>query len=86
MNYLTKTMTMTMAAALVAAAAQASGPGVFALDDAQRGSGTMVILANDGSIGGGQFIARNAAAALNRALKAQAAGGDGGHDHAGHDH
>ena len=52
MNYLTKTMTMTMAAALVAAAAKASGPGVFALDDAQRGSGTMVILANDGSGGG----------------------------------
>jgi membrane fusion protein, heavy metal efflux system len=45
-----------------------------------------VVLANDGSIGGGQFIARNGAAALNRALKAQAAGGDGGHDHHGHNH
>jgi biotin carboxyl carrier protein len=45
-----------------------------------------VVVANDGSIGAGQFIARNGAAALNRALKALAAGGEGGHDHHGHDH
>lgn len=44
-----------------------------------------VILANDGSIGGGQFIVQNAGAALNRALKAQAASGDSDHDHHGHD-
>lgn len=42
-----------------------------------------VLIANDGSLGAGQFIARNAAAALNRALKSNAAGGGG---HEGHDH
>lgn len=45
--------------------------------------GDTVVLANDGSIGAGQFIARNGAAALNRALKAKAAEGGG---HEGHDH
>lgn len=45
----------------------------------------IVLLANDGGIGPGQYIVRNAATALNRALKAHAAE-DHGHDHAGHDH
>jgi membrane fusion protein, heavy metal efflux system len=44
-----------------------------------------VVLADDGSVGPGQFIARNQAAALNRALKAAEAGGHHGHDH-GHEH
>jgi membrane fusion protein, heavy metal efflux system len=47
------------------------------------------VLANDGSIGPGQFVGRNAAATLNRVLKAQAAGDEGhghGHDHHGHSH
>lgn len=46
-----------------------------------------VVVADDGSLGAGQFIVRNAAAALNRALKAKAGGGGGheGHDH-GHAH
>jgi biotin carboxyl carrier protein len=43
-----------------------------------------VVLANDGSVAPGLFVARNAAAALNRVLQAQKAG-EGGHDH-GHDH
>lgn len=43
-----------------------------------------VLIANDGSLGAGQFIVRNGAAALNRALKAKAASGGGGHE--GHDH
>jgi multidrug efflux pump subunit AcrA (membrane-fusion protein) len=43
-----------------------------------------VVLANDGSVGPGEYIARNQAAALNRALKATAGGGGGGHE--GHDH
>lgn len=43
-----------------------------------------VLIANDGSLGTGQFIVRNGAAALNRALKAKAASGGGGHE--GHDH
>jgi membrane fusion protein, heavy metal efflux system len=43
------------------------------------------VLANDGSLGAGQYVARNAAAALNRVLKAQAADGEEGHGH-GHDH
>ncbi len=43
-----------------------------------------VVLANDGSVGPGEFIVRNQAAALNRALKAAASGGGGGHE--GHDH
>jgi multidrug efflux pump subunit AcrA (membrane-fusion protein) len=41
-----------------------------------------VVLADDGSIGPGQFMVRNHAAALNRALKAAAEGGD----HHDHDH
>jgi biotin carboxyl carrier protein len=45
-----------------------------------------VVLANDGSVGPGQFVVRNQAAAINRALKAAAGGGGGGHDHAGHSH
>lgn len=44
-----------------------------------------VVVANDGSVGPGQFIVRNHAAALNRALKAAAGGGGHGHDH-GHEH
>jgi biotin carboxyl carrier protein len=45
------------------------------------------VLANDGSLGVGLHVARNAAAALNRVLKAQSAGGgeEHGHDHH-HDH
>lgn len=43
-----------------------------------------VVLANDGSVGPGQHIAFTSAAALLRALKAQAAG-EGGHGHH-HDH
>lgn len=42
-----------------------------------------VLVADDGSLGAGQFVVRNAAAALNRAIKAKAAGGGG---HEGHDH
>lgn len=45
----------------------------------------IVLLADDGSVGPGQFIARNAASTLNRAIKAQAAGGGGDHGHS-HDH
>jgi hypothetical protein len=47
---------------------------------------TEVVLANDGSVGAGQFVVRNNAAAVNRALKAAAGGGHEGHDHAGHSH
>jgi hypothetical protein len=48
----------------------------------------VAVLANDGSLGPGQYVARNAAATLNRILKAQAAGGGEGHghDHHGHSH
>lgn len=45
-----------------------------------------VVLANDGSVSEAEFVVRNQAAALNRALKAQAAGGGGGDPHAGHSH
>ncbi len=47
-----------------------------------------VILANDGSITEADFVVKNQAAAINRALKATSAGGAGGHghDHAGHSH
>ena len=42
----------------------------------------VVVIAKDGSIRPGAYIAQNAAAALNRALKAsKAEGGGGGHDH-----
>lgn len=44
-----------------------------------------VILANDGSVFPGSRLAQNAAAALNRVLKAQQAG-EGGGEHAGHSH
>lgn len=43
-----------------------------------------VVVANDGSIGAGQFFVRNGAAAIQRAIKAKAAAGGGGHE--GHDH
>lgn len=43
-----------------------------------------VVVANDGSIGPGEFIARNGAAAILRAIKAKMAGGGGGHE--GHTH
>ncbi len=38
---------------------------------------TEVVIANDGSITRAEFVVRNQAAALNRALKAAAAGGEG---------
>jgi len=44
-----------------------------------------IVVANDGSVTEAEFVVRNQAAAINRALKAQAAGG-GGDPHAGHDH
>jgi cobalt-zinc-cadmium efflux system membrane fusion protein len=48
----------------------------------------VAVIANDGSLGPGQYVARNAAATLNRILKAQTAGGGEGHghDHHGHSH
>ncbi|MEO2090259.1 MAG: efflux RND transporter periplasmic adaptor subunit, partial [Gemmataceae bacterium] len=48
-----------------------------------------VVVANDGSVSEVEFVVRNQAAAINRALKGAAAGGGGGHeghDHAGHSH
>jgi cobalt-zinc-cadmium efflux system membrane fusion protein len=45
-----------------------------------------IILANDGSVIPGNYIAQNGAAALNRVLKAKASGGGHGHDHHGHSH
>jgi biotin carboxyl carrier protein len=45
-----------------------------------------VVVANDGSVSEAEFVVRNQAAALNRAVKAQAAGGGGGDPHAGHSH
>jgi hypothetical protein len=47
---------------------------------------TGVVLEDDGSVGAGQFVVRRGTAALNRAFKAQAAGGEGGHGHEGHSH
>jgi multidrug efflux pump subunit AcrA (membrane-fusion protein) len=44
------------------------------------------VLANDGSVVAGTHVVHAGAGALNRALKAEAAGGDGGHDHHGHSH
>lgn len=45
------------------------------------------VVANDASIGGGDFVVRTpAAAAINRAIKAAAAAGEGGGDHHGHSH
>jgi cobalt-zinc-cadmium efflux system membrane fusion protein len=46
---------------------------------------TNVVVANDGSVTEAEYVVKNQAAAINRALKAQAAGG-GGDAHAGHDH
>ena len=46
---------------------------------------TNVVVANDGSVTEAEYVVKNQAAAINRALKAQAAGG-GGDPHAGHDH
>jgi hypothetical protein len=46
---------------------------------------TEVVIANDGSVNEAEFVVRNQAAAINRALKSQAAGG-GGDPHAGHSH
>ena len=40
-----------------------------------------VVLANDGSLPAGAFVVKNQANVLNRALKAAAAEGGGGHDH-----
>lgn len=48
---------------------------------------TEVVVANDGSVTEVDFVVRNQAAAINRALKGAAAGGGHeGHDHAGHSH
>lgn len=44
------------------------------------------VVANDGSVTEAEFVVRNQAAAINRALKAQAAGGGSGDPHAGHSH
>jgi biotin carboxyl carrier protein len=46
------------------------------------------VVANDGSITEADFVVKNRAAAINRALKASQAGAEGGHghDHAGHSH
>lgn len=41
----------------------------------------VVVIANDNSITAGSYLVYNAAAALNRALKASKAEGDGGHHH-----
>lgn len=45
-----------------------------------------VVLANDGSVAPGLFVAQNAAAALNRVVKAQQAAEAGGGGHEGHNH
>lgn len=45
-----------------------------------------VVVANDGSVTEADFVVRNQAAALNRALKAAAAGAGSGDPHAGHSH
>lgn len=47
---------------------------------------TDVVIANDGSVTEADFVVKNQAAAINRALKAAAAGGEGGHSHEGHNH
>lgn len=43
-----------------------------------------VVIANDGSISDVEFVVKNQAAAINRALKAATSGGGGGHE--GHNH
>lgn len=45
-----------------------------------------VVVANDGSVSEADFVVKNQAAAINRALKAAAAGAGGGDPHAGHSH
>src|SRR5262249_20231246 len=46
-----------------------------------------VVLDTDGGIAAGAYVAHNGAAALNPALRAQMAGGEGGHEgHAPHGH
>lgn len=47
---------------------------------------TDVVIANDGSVTEADFVVKNQAAAINRALKASQAGGEGGHGHEGHNH
>jgi hypothetical protein len=47
---------------------------------------THVVLANDGSVFPDNYVAQNAAEAINRALKAQTEKGGGGHSHEGHSH
>lgn len=44
-----------------------------------------IVIANDGSVSEAEFVVKNHAATINRALKGQAAGG-GGDPHAGHSH
>ncbi len=44
------------------------------------------VVANDGSISDADFVVRSPAAAINRALKAAAAGGGAADPHAGHNH
>jgi len=45
-----------------------------------------VVIANDGSLAPGQYVARNGAESLNRVLKAQSAKEGGGGGHEGHNH
>lgn len=45
-----------------------------------------VVIANDGSVSEADFVVKNQAAAINRALKAAASAGGGGDPHAGHSH
>ncbi len=47
---------------------------------------TEVVIANDGSVTEAAFVVKNQAAAINRALKASQASGEGGHGHEGHNH
>lgn len=44
-----------------------------------------IVISPEGGVAPGQYVALNGAAALQRVLKAQQAGGEGGHDH-DHDH
>ena len=46
---------------------------------------TETVLANDGTLPAGSFVARSAGAAINRAIRSQEPAGGHGHDH-GHDH
>jgi membrane fusion protein, heavy metal efflux system len=47
---------------------------------------TDAVIANDGSVTEADFVVKNQAAAINRALKASQAGGEGDHGHEGHNH